>query len=117
MAVRYTEEEAPAAIAAWLTFTEALRRLGRDLRMCAPTAPRPSTRTAGASWYEQLVAEVEATNWSAVGRKYGVSGNAIRKWVLAYEQQRMSVDADRAASGVAVGEVPRHCAEIATGAS
>ena len=36
--------------------------------------------------YEQLVAEVAATSWCAVGRKYGVSDNAIRKWVRAYER-------------------------------
>ena len=35
--------------------------------------------------YEQLVAEVAEMGWSAVGRKYGVSDNAIRKWVRAYE--------------------------------
>jgi hypothetical protein len=36
--------------------------------------------------YAQLIAEVEATSWSAVGRKYGVSDNAVRKWVRAYEE-------------------------------
>jgi hypothetical protein len=36
--------------------------------------------------YEQLLAEIAATSWSAVGRKYGVSDNAIRKWVQAYER-------------------------------
>ena len=36
--------------------------------------------------YEQLMAEIEATSFSAVGRKYGVSDNAIRKWVRAYER-------------------------------
>jgi hypothetical protein len=36
--------------------------------------------------YEQLLAEIAATGWSAVGRKYGVSDNAIRKWVRAYER-------------------------------
>jgi transposase-like protein len=35
-----------------------------------------------------LVAEVAATSWSAVGRKYGVSDNAVRKWVRAYERER-----------------------------
>jgi transposase-like protein len=35
--------------------------------------------------YEVLRAEVEALGWSAVGRKYGVSDNAVRKWVRAYE--------------------------------
>ena len=38
--------------------------------------------------YEQLVAEVAAMSWSAVGRKYGVSDNAIRKWVRAYEAEQ-----------------------------
>lgn len=36
--------------------------------------------------YEQLLAELAATSWSAVGRQYGVSDNAVRKWVRAYEQ-------------------------------
>jgi transposase-like protein len=31
--------------------------------------------------YEELIAEI------AVGRKYGVSDNAIRKWVRAYEAE------------------------------
>ncbi|HEU4804138.1 MAG TPA: helix-turn-helix domain-containing protein [Solirubrobacterales bacterium] len=34
------------------------------------------------------MAEIEATSYSAVGRKYGVSDNAIRKWVRAYERER-----------------------------
>jgi hypothetical protein len=38
--------------------------------------------------YERLVREVEALGWSAVGRRYGVSDNAIRKWVRAYERER-----------------------------
>jgi hypothetical protein len=38
--------------------------------------------------YEQILAEVGALGWSAVGRKYGVSDNAIRKWVRAYERER-----------------------------
>jgi hypothetical protein len=38
--------------------------------------------------YEQLVREVGATSWSAVGRKYGVSDNAVRKWVRWYERVR-----------------------------
>lgn len=41
--------------------------------------------------YEQLVAEIEAVGYSAVGRKYGVSGTSIRKWRLAYERE--AVDA------------------------
>jgi len=34
------------------------------------------------------VCELEATSYLAVGRKYGVSDNAIRKWVRQYERER-----------------------------
>lgn len=39
--------------------------------------------------YEQLLAEIEATSYCAVGRKYGVSDNAVRKWVRFYERERV----------------------------
>ncbi len=32
------------------------------------------------------MAEIEATSYLAVGRKYGVSDNAVRKWVRFYER-------------------------------
>jgi hypothetical protein len=35
--------------------------------------------------YEQLVREIDALGYLGVGRKYGVSDNAIRKWRRAYE--------------------------------
>jgi transposase-like protein len=38
----------------------------------------------------KLMAELATTSFSAVGRKYGVSDNAIRKWVRAYERERAS---------------------------
>lgn len=41
--------------------------------------------------YEQLMRELEETSYLAVGRKYGVSDNAIRKWVRQYERERESV--------------------------
>jgi hypothetical protein len=50
-----------------------------------PYRPRPGVRKVERPPYEQLTAEVAELGWSAVGRKYGVSGNAIRKWVRAYE--------------------------------
>jgi len=37
--------------------------------------------------FAQLLQEIEETNFLAVGRKYGVSDNAIRKWVRAYEAE------------------------------
>jgi deazaflavin-dependent oxidoreductase (nitroreductase family) len=36
----------------------------------------------------QLRAEVEADGFLATGRRYGVSDNAIRKWLRAYERER-----------------------------
>jgi hypothetical protein len=38
--------------------------------------------------YEQLLEEIESMGFLAVGRKYGVSDNAVRKWVRFYERQR-----------------------------
>ena len=50
--------------------------------------PRPGGRKVRERpQYELLLAEIAATSWSAVGRKYGVSDNAIRKWVRAYERE------------------------------
>jgi transposase-like protein len=49
--------------------------------------PRPHLRLVPRPPYEQLMRELAETNYSAVGRKYGVSDNAIRKWVRAYERE------------------------------
>jgi hypothetical protein len=54
----------------------------------ADRTPRPETRKVERPPYEQLMAELAASNYSAVGRKYGVSDNAVRKWVRWYEQER-----------------------------
>jgi hypothetical protein len=48
--------------------------------------PKPDSRKVERPPYEQLMQEIAETNYSAVGRKYGVSDNAIRKWVRAYER-------------------------------
>jgi hypothetical protein len=37
--------------------------------------------------YEQLLKDLKDTNYCAVGRKYGVTDNAIRKWVKFYENK------------------------------
>lgn len=56
--------------------------------------PRPQTRKVERPPYEQLIREIEATNYSAVGRKYGVSDSAVRKWVRWYEAERAGCDDD-----------------------
>lgn len=47
----------------------------------------PSARKVERPPYEQLMEEIEATSYLAVGRKYGVSDNAVRKWVRFYRRQ------------------------------
>lgn len=49
--------------------------------------PNPDLRKVERPPYEQLLEEIEATSYLAVGRKYGVSDNAVRKWVRWYERQ------------------------------
>lgn len=49
--------------------------------------PHPQTRKVERPSYEQLMAEVQARSFVAVGRKYGVSDNAVRKWIRWYEHQ------------------------------
>jgi len=50
--------------------------------------PRPHRRRVERPPHEQLLREIEETSYLAVGRKYGVSDNAIRKWVRQYERER-----------------------------
>jgi hypothetical protein len=44
--------------------------------------------------YEQLMCEIEETSYRAVGRRYGVSDNAVRKWVRFYESERRRLEAE-----------------------
>lgn len=48
---------------------------------------RPRPRKVERPSYEQLVREIAASSYVAVGRRYGVSDNAIRKWLRAYERE------------------------------
>jgi hypothetical protein len=64
---------------------------------CAQRRPRksvPGRRKVERPPYEQLRAELAATNYSAVGRKYGVSDNAVRKWLRCYEAERARAAAE-----------------------
>jgi hypothetical protein len=72
------------------------RYCSRDcgMRWARAGRPIPGGRRVERPAYEQLAAEVAATSWSAVGRKYGVSDNAVRKWVRAYERERAVSEVD-----------------------
>ena len=41
--------------------------------------------------------EIAETSYVAVGRKYGVSDNAVRKWLRWYEREGERVNGDNAA--------------------
>jgi hypothetical protein len=49
--------------------------------------PNPASRKVERPPYELLLREIEQTSYLAVARKYGVSDNAVRKWVCFYERQ------------------------------
>jgi hypothetical protein len=54
----------------------------------ASRAAQEASRRVERPPYEQLMREIAATSYVAVGRRYGVSDNAIRKWVRQYERER-----------------------------
>ncbi len=61
--------------------------------------PAPDARKVERPPYEQLIEEIEATSYLGVGRKYGVSDNAVRKWVRFYERQMEREAGEAASSG------------------
>lgn len=87
--------------------------------------PQVSRRKVTRPPYEELMADIKATGYSAMGRRYGVSGTAIRKWVEQYARERdaafISGDAQRHRQAEAAPEqghyarsslpsIPRTCA-------
>ena len=48
---------------------------------------RPGTRKVDRPPRSQLLREIHALGYAGTGRRYGVSDNAIRKWVKAYERE------------------------------
>lgn len=66
-------------------------------RRCGQRSPRkrpppPGPRRVERPPYDQLMRELAESNYSAVGRRYGVSDNVIRKWVRQYERDRAAAD-------------------------
>jgi hypothetical protein len=50
---------------------------------------RPGARKVERPSHQQLLREVDRLGYLAVGRKYGVSDNAIRKWLRQYEREQL----------------------------
>jgi hypothetical protein len=49
--------------------------------------PRPELRKVARPPLEDLVDDIATMSWLAVGRKHGVSDNAVRKWFRWYEKE------------------------------
>lgn len=53
---------------------------------------RPATRKVERPPEEQLLREIEEHGYLGVGRRYGVSDNAVRKWVRSYARERAAAE-------------------------
>lgn len=51
-----------------------------------PRGPKPKIRKVPRPSYEQLIDDLSSMSWVAAGRKYGVTDNAVRKWIRWYEE-------------------------------
>jgi hypothetical protein len=56
--------------------------------------PRPERRKVERPPYEQLLAEIAELGYSGTGRRYGVSDNAVRKWVRWYRARLSEAPGD-----------------------
>lgn len=66
-------------------------------RSVASRAAQAAARRVERPPYEKLVREIAQTSYVAVGRCYGVSDNAIRKWLRQYEREARATPLPRAA--------------------
>jgi hypothetical protein len=55
---------------------------------CREAKAKAGRRKVARPTYEQLIADLRELSRVAVGRKYGVSDNAVRKWLRRYEAEQ-----------------------------
>jgi hypothetical protein len=55
-----------------------------DQMFCSHKCSQLSSRKVDRPDRETLACDIENMNWLAIGRKYKVSDNAVRKWARAY---------------------------------
>jgi hypothetical protein len=55
--------------------------------------------------YTHLLREVGALGYAGTGRRYGVSDNAIRKWVHQYERERVCMEAGQENAGTGIASL------------
>jgi hypothetical protein len=77
------------------------------VRAKRPYEPRPEARKVPRPSCDQLEVDVASMSFCAVGRKYGVSDNAVRKWLRWYELSARNGAGARKESG-ALAPSQRH---------
>jgi hypothetical protein len=55
-------------------------------------SPKPHLRKVARPPYTHLLREIKALGYCGAGRRYGVSDNAIRKWIRQYERELAAAD-------------------------
>jgi hypothetical protein len=63
---------------------------------------QPERRKVSRPPYTHLLREIRDLGYTGTGRRYGVSDNAIRKWVKQYERERVPADAARGSTGTGI---------------
>jgi hypothetical protein len=58
----------------------------KQAKRCGPCDKIKQLKVKDRPSHSQLLEDIEATNYTQTGKKYGVSDNTIRKWVKAYER-------------------------------
>lgn len=69
------------------------QRCWQESDECKALKARAHRRKVERPSYEQLLVDLGELSWVAVGAKYGVSDNAVRKWMRRYEREMTSISA------------------------
>ena len=56
-----------------------------QIKFCSTKCAKLSSRKSNRPSYQSLIADKDSMSMEAMGRKYNVSSNAIRKWIKQYE--------------------------------
>jgi hypothetical protein len=64
--------------------------------------PQPERRKVQRPPYTHLLREIDALGYVGTSRRYGVSDNAIRKWVRQYERERVATESSRASAATGI---------------
>lgn len=64
---------------------EIFRTKNKDQLYCGDRCSKIKQRHVDRPTKEQLTCDIDGLSWVAIGRKYGVSDNAVRKWARYYK--------------------------------